>query len=70
MVNFRPFTTTCSETSLKDGVVNFGKSENYLDTFRFEYLSPGSFSKILKELFNFFVEIFIAQPSIKLRMFY
>ena len=32
-------------------MVNFGKFENYFDTFRFEFLGPGPFSKILKSTF-------------------
>ena len=35
----------------KGEVVNFGKFENYFSTFRFEFLGPGSFSKILKSNF-------------------
>ena len=42
---------TYAEKLPKGGVVNFGKFENYFGTFRFEFLGPGSFSKILKSTF-------------------
>ena len=44
---------TYAEKLPKGGVVNFGKFENYFGTFRFEFLGPGSFSKILKSTFDF-----------------
>ena len=42
---------TCAKKLSKIGVVNFGKSDNYFGTFPFEFLGPGSFSKILKSTF-------------------
>ena len=33
------------------GVVDLGKSKNYFGTFRFEFLGPRSFYKILKSTF-------------------